>query len=283
MVSLIICSRTSGISNELATNIAETIGCEYELVVINNSNNSYSIFSAYNEGVKRSKGDVLCFMHDDIIFRTKNWGTIVNQCIANENIGILGVIGSYVVLKDYGYWDKMIPYVTGKVPYGEKGELVNDCNVYFDENYSDEVATIDGLWFCAQRSLFDTISFDTNTYTGFHFYEMDICMQAIKAGKKNHIIRNVEIVHHCHPQYNLQFCENMKLFHKKWDHMLPYYCGEAVNMPRKEYLALCEKVNSYFKLLYRYNFYKNDIEHSISFRLGNLIAKPYRFIIRLLK
>lgn len=74
MISLIICSRTPTISEELSTNIAETIGCEYELVVIDNSKNEFSIFSAYNEGVKRSNGDVLCFMHDDILFRTLNWG-----------------------------------------------------------------------------------------------------------------------------------------------------------------------------------------------------------------
>lgn len=52
MLSLIICSRTPRISEELERNIAETIGCEYELVVIDNSKNKYSIFSAYNQGVR---------------------------------------------------------------------------------------------------------------------------------------------------------------------------------------------------------------------------------------
>ena len=79
MLSLIICSRTPRISEELEKNIAETIGCEYELVVIDNSKNKYSIFSAYNEGVRRSKGDVLCFMHDDILYKTNGWGTKVDR------------------------------------------------------------------------------------------------------------------------------------------------------------------------------------------------------------
>ena len=47
MLSLIICSRTPKISNALEKNIAETIGCEYELVVIDNSQNKYSIFSSF--------------------------------------------------------------------------------------------------------------------------------------------------------------------------------------------------------------------------------------------
>ena len=71
MISIIICSRTASISDELNQNIDQTIGIPYELVVIDNSENLYSIFSAYNEGVKRSKYEMLCFMHDDIIFKTK--------------------------------------------------------------------------------------------------------------------------------------------------------------------------------------------------------------------
>ena len=41
MITLIICSRNSDISNELKRNIAITIGVEYELVVIDNSKNDY--------------------------------------------------------------------------------------------------------------------------------------------------------------------------------------------------------------------------------------------------
>ena len=114
MISLIICSRTPEISNKLATNIAETIGCEYELVVIDNSRNSYSIFSAYNEGVRRANGNILCFMHDDILYKTIDWGKKVN-CLykENENIGVVGVLGSHYLTSKEGYWDMMQPYTTG--------------------------------------------------------------------------------------------------------------------------------------------------------------------------
>ena len=41
MLSLIICSRTPRISKELERDIAETIGCEYELVVIDNTKGNF--------------------------------------------------------------------------------------------------------------------------------------------------------------------------------------------------------------------------------------------------
>jgi hypothetical protein len=44
MISIIICSRTQTISSDLFENIKDTIGCDYELVVIDNSENTYSIF-----------------------------------------------------------------------------------------------------------------------------------------------------------------------------------------------------------------------------------------------
>ena len=55
MLSLIICSRHSDISDKLKDNIQKTIIAEYELIVIDNSKNKYSIFSAYNEGVKKAR------------------------------------------------------------------------------------------------------------------------------------------------------------------------------------------------------------------------------------
>lgn len=74
MISCIICSRTSTISNELMQNISSTIGCEYEIITIDNSTNKHNIFQAYNEGIRRAKGEYLCFMHDDILYHTENWG-----------------------------------------------------------------------------------------------------------------------------------------------------------------------------------------------------------------
>ena len=62
MISVIICSRTSTIGTALSENIKNSIGCEYELISIDNSKNTYSIFEAYNLGIQKSKFDFLCFI-----------------------------------------------------------------------------------------------------------------------------------------------------------------------------------------------------------------------------
>ncbi len=72
MISIIICSRHPDISASLRENMEETIGVEFEIVTIDNSHGKYSISSAYNRGVERSLYPYVCFVHDDVLFRTKN-------------------------------------------------------------------------------------------------------------------------------------------------------------------------------------------------------------------
>ena len=62
MISIIICSRFQSISKELKDNIENTVGVVHEIICIDNSKSQYDIFSAYNEGVKRSQYhfSVLC-------------------------------------------------------------------------------------------------------------------------------------------------------------------------------------------------------------------------------
>lgn len=67
MISIIICSRFQSISKELKDNIENTVGVVHEIICIDNSKSQYDIFSAYNEGVKRSQYPLLCFMHEDIL------------------------------------------------------------------------------------------------------------------------------------------------------------------------------------------------------------------------
>lgn len=73
MISVIICSRAKIIKTNLFENIKNTIGCNYELIVIDNSENKFSIFQAYNLGIEKSLGDYLCFLHDDVFIHTDGW------------------------------------------------------------------------------------------------------------------------------------------------------------------------------------------------------------------
>lgn len=283
MLSLIICSRTPKISDDLEKNIAETIGCEYELVVIDNSKNRYSIFSAYNEGVRRAKGNNLCFMHDDILYKTPNWGMQVEKKLEGESIGIVGVIGSYVMTKDYGYWDMMAPWVTGCVVVNEEGQIFN-FDVYNDfTGGSSEVAMLDGMWLCCRRKIFEKISFDEQTYSGFHMYDMDICMQSLMFGYINVVIRNIDIRHYGNVCYSMSFCSGLESFHKKWNEKLPICRGLSVNKYLLDTFDL--HLQYHYVFLHNSNRYWNSylsISKSHAYKLGCFLLCPIYLIKKIL-
>lgn len=226
LISIIVCSRSKEIPPTLSNNINSTIGdIDYEIVWIDNSVNKYSIFEAYNMGVEKSKGEYLCFMHEDILFHSNNWGEICITELADIKIGILGVIGTHFYSQFSTYWmDSGINH--GKIiqGYEKKGKhCTEEWNWNKKDKYSNYVVAIDGLWMCCRKNIFTSnIRFDDHTFKGFHFYDMDFSFQAIKEGYKIKIVNEI-LIEHTSPSFiNQSFTENCLLFHKKWSNILPF-------------------------------------------------------------
>jgi hypothetical protein len=78
----------------LFSNINATKGCSYELIIVDNSEKKYTIFEAYNIGIK---GGFWCFIHDDINIHSKDWGNHMRQIFeSNSQIGLIGIASAKV-------------------------------------------------------------------------------------------------------------------------------------------------------------------------------------------
>ena len=97
MLSIIICSKHKVLPASFLGNIDQTVGVAYEIVCIDNSENKYSIFSAYNLGVARSQYPFLCLVHEDVYFHTENWGNKVIKHLSEPKTGIVGIAGGNLV------------------------------------------------------------------------------------------------------------------------------------------------------------------------------------------
>lgn len=276
MLSVIICSRSNDVSSELKENISATIGCEYEMVVIDNSKNQYNIFQAYNEGVRRAKGDILCFMHDDILYHSENWGNKVCEYFDSyPDLGCLGVAGSHLVLDaPASFWHSEASCLHF---YGHD----SDGNLLLLDNTADEVAedglikvcSVDGLWMSIRKSLFETIRFDDHTFQGFHCYDSDICMQIIQAGYDIGIAVGVLVEHGKRGTQNSSYFESIRAWHKKWTGFLPVVRGAefsdkdivARTALVRHIISLEEQVNSLVKVF-----------ESKSYRFGKAILRPLK-------
>ena len=228
MISCVICSRRPDISAELKENIASTIGCEYELIVIDNSKNEYSIFSAYNEGVRRANGDVLCFMHEDIMYHTQGWGKIVDSYFINDtNMGLIGNVGTHLMPKTISGWYHPMLYSGGCIQNtnGIRNYQIEDKYLKKTNQNIIEVVAVDGMWFCIPGKLFTKIKFDQNTFSHFHCYDLDICMQIKESGYKICVTNEIILEHNSYGNFDMQWYEDSRKFYEKWKNILPLTSG----------------------------------------------------------
>ena len=215
-ISIVICSRGETIPETLLDNIRDTIGsCDYEVVVIDNHGGQYNIFQAYNEGVKRSVGDILCFMHDDICYLSKGWGNLVVSTLEPTDVGACAVAGCKVLRKAPSLFG-IGKYTAINVPRADGSWL---------DRYSGttDLATFDGLWFCIKKACFDYVRFDDVTYEGFHFYDMDTAIQLHGAGYRIVFIPDVLIRHNGVGCINVSWLESSYKCYQKNKDVLPLF------------------------------------------------------------
>ena len=242
MISIIICSKQPVLDERLSENIRNTIGTDYEVVLIDNSKGQYNIFQAYNRGVELAKGEYLCFMHEDVFFYSRNWGPIVEKHLKNEDIGALGVAGGFVVLnhQDWRFYHLGNSYVRQgyytieEHPHYYVTRIPNWANRW----PLCQIAVVDGVWMCMRKELFKEIRFDDQTFHSFHMYDTDICFQIHHIGKGVYLTTDVLLEHFSEGCFTDEYLEGLQAFLHKWKDSLPLIRGIV---PSPEELEEAEK------------------------------------------
>lgn len=282
MYSIIICSRTQTISSDLFENIKNTVGCEYELVVIDNSENAYSIFEAYNIGIEKSKGAFICFIHDDIFIHTKGWGKSIDR-IFNEDaqIGLIGVAGAKSKTKMPSAWwdcpeDQKVINIIQHFPNQDKEKW----EFGFENGQNTTVVAIDGVFMAARKD--DKIHFNENLI-GFHNYDLNISFEYLKNGYKILVTNEILVEHFSLGTLNESWYKSTSIFHKLYKNYLPI----AVNVEYKnEKLKKTEfKFGQIFivKLIEQKLYYDAIYWWFEMFKLKPKAKYHYRFWKRILK
>lgn len=249
-MSIVICSQTESINDSMKQNISETIGVPYEIVYIYNENNKYSIFEAYNIGVEKSSGDIICFMHNDIEYLSYDWGIEVENVLSIPNVGACAVAGTNYVRRSPSYY-----------PIGEGYNVMNIVQSTKSKNmewhtYTNltEMVVFDGLWFCIKRECFNKVKFDSQRYDGFHFYDIDMGTQLVVNNYKIMGIPTVRIRHNSTGCTDEKWLINSFKYAKKWESALPISC---ISVDKNEAFRLeCKALYSSLKQIFLTKSYK---------------------------
>jgi glycosyltransferase involved in cell wall biosynthesis len=234
MISIVICSRTKLISNGLFNNIRQTIGLEYELIVIDNSDNKYSIFQAYNTGIINSKGNIVCFIHDDIQLITQDWGHVLLEIFdKNKDVGLIGVAGAKSKTKmPSAWWDcpkedhciNINQYLhNGKKEFWRKG---------FEKSSLEEVVAIDGVFMAARKDT--SILFNTKL-TGFHNYDLNFSFEYLKRGYRIVATKDILLDHFSIGVLDKSWYKSSLIIYKLYSNILPLTKSDFVPIKNYEF------------------------------------------------
>ena len=216
-ISIIICSRKKEIDSALKENLEITVGCDHEIIVVQNE---ASIFKAYNEGLKKSTSDYICFLHDDIIIHTKNWGgSLIKLFEDHPKYQLLGVAGSKVKTRvPSGWWncddgDKILNLIQ-HFPEDEP-ELVK---MGFKDSDLEEAAMLDGVFLFYKR---DSQFWFDERLAGFHGYDLNLCFEILARNMKIGVTSSVLIEHFSHGKPDRDWLASVATIHHMYRSYLP--------------------------------------------------------------
>ncbi|MDN5285067.1 MAG: hypothetical protein JWR38_1341 [Mucilaginibacter sp.] len=269
MISIVICSANKDLLKQVSENIAVTIGVPYEIIAINNSLEKKSICAVYNKGILKAQYSTLCFMHEDIIIKTNNWGQLIVSLFNNDpQLGLVGVAGStYKPLSPSGWrgFDTDTTYLniiqsSRHNPTQSRLDHLNPTN----ESLA-KVTAIDGVWFCTTKSIAREFMFDEATFKEFHGYDVDF---SLSVGTKYKVAVTFEVLldHFSEGNYNKTWIQETLKLHLKWHRHLPINIDnqvstkQSIHIEKKTFRDFTDQlsrlnypINTIFTLLWKNN------------------------------
>jgi hypothetical protein len=207
--------------NALKKNIAETIGESYELIVIDNSVNQFSITEAYNSGIDKARFEYLLFLHEDVYFHTLNWGCkLIGYFSALPDLGLIGVAGATFKSKAPSLWTdapmkNWVLYLKQRL---SDGSVQLNTSEWASGNSFVDVKVIDGVFMATRKSL--NFRFDQNL-KGFHFYDTYLSIIVSTARLRIIVTNDILLEHFSTGKQNEEWVKSADLFHRNYSQYLP--------------------------------------------------------------
>ncbi len=223
MISVICCSRYQELPASFRQNLEDTIGEAFEWISIANDEAIYSIAEAYNKAAARARFPYLCFVHEDVLFKTKGWGRVITNLLSTETTGVIGVAGGVYKSKVFS------PAWFNFLEQGNRVNIVQHSTANEPEHIIanplneaiSRVVTLDGVFMCCRKNVWQQRPFDEKYIKGFHFYDMDFTLGIHLLGYKNYVVYNILLEHFSTGRNDIEWYKQGMLLHRKWKPYLP--------------------------------------------------------------
>ena len=224
MISIIICSANKFLLSQVKLNIGETIGVPFEIISIDNAVNKEGIYTVYNRGGEKAVFPVLCFVHEDILFETNNWGLLIEEHLKDSKIGLLGFAGGDTKSIVPSSWSSS--FKSNEISIIQHYKSVNAFSkrtISAEKNNPEvqkNVVALDGVFLCTRKEIFQQHKFDAINFKGFHGYDIDYSLQILKQYKVV-VVFNILVHHYSEGRPDKKWIASTILLSKKWKGFLP--------------------------------------------------------------
>ena len=214
MISVVVSSYQPLLLEALKINVRDTIDVPYEFIVIENKA-IMGICEAYNLGASKAKFDLLCFIHEDIQFASKEWGrNLVELFTKDKDLALAGLAGSKYKPKfvtgwttSLGEYDRM--HILQSLP---NKNIITHTHNPNNELYS-EVITLDGVCLFITKNCWKENKFNEEL-KGFHFYDLDLSLRISSQYKKVAVIYFIDVIHFSMGRFNDKWVTEAFKFHR---------------------------------------------------------------------
>lgn len=275
MLSIIVSSYNYDLFSSLEQNIENTCGVSYELIRIENLG-IMSINEAYNLGISKSKFEHLLFIHEDILFETKNWGKVLIDLFRGlPDVGLIGVAGTRFKTKAPSGWGESgDEFNEIFIKQYDGGKLIKDFTIDKTKPPYKDVVVLDGVFLSTRRSF--NLRFD-DTLDGFHNYDIAIASANNKANRRAIVSFEIIIKHLSNGNYGHDWVLSTHQFYKKYKKFLPLATEEVSNQSEIEKAAYYKFLS---KCLY-YGEFKLSVYYIVeTFKNFPFSRLPYTMIIK---
>ena len=212
LVSVIICSINPEKFTRVSNNFRERMGNHpHEIIGIHDAK---SLSEGYNRGARFAKGDILVFSHDDIEIVTPDFAPrLLAHMRRFDGVGVCGT----TLLAGSKWVEVGQPWTHGNVVHRKPEDtgyflLVNGCNAAVVE----QAQAWDGLFFAVQRTVWEKIGFDEQTFDGFHLYDVDFSFRAHLAGFNLALVMDLLLIHDSMGRYGTEWRRYGRRFKEKF-------------------------------------------------------------------
>ncbi len=181
MISVVICSVKPELLEAVTRNIEATIGVPYQLIALDNRQANRGLCAVYNEGARRARHDLVCFMHEDVEFVEPDWGLrVINHFQDDDQLGAIGVAGARFKSRGPSGWMTAGRAETNCMHLHQRHRDGTDNLFHLrptdDERPRQPVCTLDGVWICTRRRVALELPFN-EALPPFHFYDIDFALR----------------------------------------------------------------------------------------------------------